>query len=152
MRSSDRGCGQAAALLELPRVSGVGAPGKRGKSPKAAPPHGSPVLRPYPDPLPRSRCCRAGARQAAHTRRQRREQPPAKAQPQPAAESPAQAHVTRHSRPRAHADMLTVAIRGPLAARMRELSETTGMSLVRLLQDAILVYEGRKVGGSVKQM
>ncbi len=49
-------------LLELPRVSGVGAPGKRGESPKAAPPHASSVLRPRPDPLPRSKCCRVGAR------------------------------------------------------------------------------------------
>jgi len=36
--------------------------------------------------------------------------------------------------------MLTVAIRGPLAARMRELAESTGMSLAKLLQDSILVY------------
>jgi hypothetical protein len=37
--------------------------------------------------------------------------------------------------------MLTVAIRGPLAAKMRELAETTGMSLAKLLQDSVLVYE-----------
>ena len=38
--------------------------------------------------------------------------------------------------------MLTVAIRGPLAAKMRELAETTGMSLTKLLGDMVLVYEG----------
>jgi hypothetical protein len=58
---------------------------------------------------------------------------------QPAAESPAQAHVARRSRPRAHPDMLTVAIRGPLAAKMRQLGETTGMSLAKLLGDMVLV-------------
>jgi hypothetical protein len=38
--------------------------------------------------------------------------------------------------------MLTVAIRGPLAAKMRQLAETTGMSLAKLLGDMVLAYEG----------
>jgi hypothetical protein len=44
--------------------------------------------------------------------------------------------------PRAHPEILTVAIRGHFAERMRALSESTGMSLAKLLKDALLVYEG----------
>ena len=44
--------------------------------------------------------------------------------------------------PRLHPDLLTVAIRGPFADRMRALANRTGMSLARLLKDAVLVYEG----------
>jgi hypothetical protein len=40
-----------------------------------------------------------------------------------------------------HADLATVAIRGHFAERMRALSESHGMSLARLLKDALLVYE-----------
>jgi hypothetical protein len=58
------------------------------------------------------------------------------------AESPTQGHVARRSRRRAHPDLLTVAIRGHFASRMRALSESTGMSLANLLKDALLVYEG----------
>jgi hypothetical protein len=43
--------------------------------------------------------------------------------------------------------MLTVAIRGPLAAKMRQLAETTGMSLAKLLGDMLLVYEDQVQGG-----
>jgi hypothetical protein len=39
--------------------------------------------------------------------------------------------------------MLTVAIRGHFAERMREMAERHGMSLSRLLRDAILVYGGQ---------
>ena len=42
--------------------------------------------------------------------------------------------------------MLTVAIRGPLAAKMRELAESTGLSLAKLLGDTALVYEGEVRG------
>jgi hypothetical protein len=45
-----------------------------------------------------------------------------------------------------------VAIRGHFAAKMRALSESTGMSLAKLLKDALLVCAGRKVSGSVKQI
>jgi hypothetical protein len=37
--------------------------------------------------------------------------------------------------------MLTVALRGHFAERMRELAQSHGMSLSKLLRDAILVYE-----------
>jgi transcriptional regulator with XRE-family HTH domain len=37
--------------------------------------------------------------------------------------------------------MLTVAIRGHFAERMRGLAESHGMSLSKLLRDAILAYE-----------
>ena len=84
---------------------------------------------------------REAAQRGAQTRRQRRQQQQAEVQPQPAAERRAQAHTTRHSRPRAHGDMLTVAIRGHFAERMRGLAESHGMSLSKLLKDAMLVYE-----------
>jgi len=90
---------------------------------------------------------REAAQRGAQTRRQRREQQQAEAQPQPAAERRTQAPTTRRSRPRAHPDMVTVAIRGPLAAKMRELAETTGMSLAKLLGDMLLVYEGQVQSG-----
>ena len=53
----------------------------------------------------------------------------------------------RRSQPRAHGDMLTVAIRGALAEKMRALAETTGMSLAKLLGDMMLAYEGEVDGG-----
>jgi len=84
---------------------------------------------------------REAAQRGAQTRRQRRQQQPAEAQPHPAGETPTQAHVARRLRPRAHGDMLTVAIRGHFAERMRELAETHGMSLSKLLKDALLVYD-----------
>jgi hypothetical protein len=45
--------------------------------------------------------------------------------------------------------MLTAAIRGPLAAKMRGLAETTGMSLAKLLRDALLVYAAQVDAGYV---
>ena len=90
---------------------------------------------------------REAAQRGAETRRQRRGQQQAEAHPQPAAESPTQAHVARRSRPRAHADMLTVAIRGHFAEWTRELAESHGMSLSKLLKDAILVYSGQVDAG-----
>jgi len=90
---------------------------------------------------------REAAQRGAQTRRQRREAQAAEAQPQAGAESPTQAHVARRSRQRVHADLLTVAIRGHFAERMRALSESHGMSLAKLLKDALLVYEGSIEGG-----
>ena len=90
---------------------------------------------------------RQAAQRGAQTRRQRREAQAAEAQPQAGAESRTQGHVARRSRPRAHPDLLTVAIRGHFAARMRALSETTGMSLAKLLKDALLVYDGDIAAG-----
>ena len=83
----------------------------------------------------------------AQTRRQRREAQAAEAQPQAGAESRTQGRVARRSRPRAHPDLLTVAIRGHFAERMRALSESHGMSLAKLLKDALLVYERGIEGG-----
>jgi pyrroloquinoline quinone (PQQ) biosynthesis protein C len=45
--------------------------------------------------------------------------------------------------------MVTVAIRGPLADRMRELAESHGMSLSKLLKDALLVYGSQVDAGYV---
>jgi hypothetical protein len=83
---------------------------------------------------------REAAQRGAQTRRQRRQQQQAEGQPQPVPERRTQASTTRRLRPRQHGDMLTVAIRGPLADRMREMAERHGMSLSRLLKDALLVY------------
>ena len=55
--------------------------------------------------------------------------------------------MARRSRPCGHPNLLTVAIRGHFAARMRALSESTGMSLAKLLNDALLVYEGKIEAG-----
>ena len=90
---------------------------------------------------------REAAQRGAQTRRRRREAQAAQTQPQAGAQSRAQGNVRRRSRQRAHPEMLTVAIRGPLAAKMRGLAETTGMSLAKLLGDMILVYEGQARGG-----
>ena len=43
--------------------------------------------------------------------------------------------------------MLTVAVRGPVAAKMRQLAETTGISLAKLLGDMLLVYEAQMQDG-----
>ena len=50
-------------------------------------------------------------------------------------------------RERAHADLLTVAFRGPLAGRFREMAESYHLTLARLVQDAILQYEVAVAGG-----
>jgi len=86
---------------------------------------------------------REAAQRGAQTRRQRREAQAAGAQGQAEAESRTQRRVARRSRQRVHADLLTVAIRGHFAERMRALSESHGMSLAKLLKDALLVYEGQ---------
>jgi hypothetical protein len=90
---------------------------------------------------------REAAQRGAQTRRQRREQQEGEAQPQVAAESGTQGHVARHTRPRVHTDLLTVAIRGEFANKMRALSEGAGMSLAKLLKDALLVYEQKITEG-----
>ena len=90
---------------------------------------------------------REAAQRGAQTRRQRREAQAGQAQGQAGAESRTQGHVARRSRQRVHADLLTVAIRGHFAERMRALSEGHGMSLAKLLKDSLLVYEGDIEGG-----
>ena len=90
---------------------------------------------------------REAAQRGAQTRRQRREAQAAEAQPQAGAESRTQGRVARRSRPRVHADLMTVAIRGHFAAKMRALSESHSMSLAKLLKDALLVYERDIEGG-----
>ncbi len=86
---------------------------------------------------------REAARRAAQTRRQRREQQRGEPPAQAAAERRTRAQQARRSRPRAHPEMLTAAIRGPLAAKMRQLAENAGLSLAKLLGDMVLVYEER---------
>ena len=90
---------------------------------------------------------REAAQRGAQTRRQRRAAQQGEAHPQPAAERATQAPTTRRSRPRARPEMLTVAIRGHFADQMRELAETHGMSLSKLLKDVLLVYAAQVAEG-----
>jgi len=90
---------------------------------------------------------RQAAQRGAQTRRQRREAHAAEAQPQAGAERRTQGRVARRSRPRVHPEMLTVAIRGHFAERMREMAESHGMSLSNLLKEALLVYGGQVDSG-----
>jgi len=53
----------------------------------------------------------------------------------------------RPSRERAHADLLTVAFRGPLAGKFREMAERHQVSLAKLVQDAMLRYEADVTAG-----
>ena len=53
----------------------------------------------------------------------------------------------KERKPRVHPDLLTVAFRGPLAGKFREMAERYQMSLTRLLQDAMLAYEGNVAAG-----
>ena len=46
-----------------------------------------------------------------------------------------------------HSDLLTIAYRGPLAERTRNLADKCQLSLARLMQDAILVYEQKIAEG-----
>jgi hypothetical protein len=93
---------------------------------------------------------RLSAQAAAGTRRQRRAQQQAETQDQAACPEQSRGEpkqTTRAKRerkerkPRVHADLLTVAFRGPLANHFREMAEQHEMSLARLLQDALLVCE-----------
>ena len=86
---------------------------------------------------------REAAQRGAQTRRQRREAQQVEGQPQAEAESPTQANVGRNRRERVHSDLMTVALRGEFAERMRGLAERTGMSLAKLLKDCLLVYEAQ---------
>ena len=90
---------------------------------------------------------REAAQRGAQTRRQRREEQAGEPQAQPAAERATRAHRARRSPPRAHADMVTVALRGPLAGKLRGLAENTGLSLAKLLGDMVLAYEGQVNAG-----
>ncbi len=53
----------------------------------------------------------------------------------------------KERKPRVHEDLLTVAFRGPLAGKFRELAERHQLSLSRLLQDALLAYETNVTAG-----
>jgi len=85
---------------------------------------------------------RQGAEKAAQTRRRGRGGAAAEAQEQAEPKRATRAKGARQERkPRVHADLLTVAFRGPLAGKFREMAERHQMSLARLLQDAMLVCE-----------
>lgn len=88
---------------------------------------------------------REAAQRGAQTRRQREDG----AQPQEEAGSSTQADVGRDGRAPKHEGMVTVAIRGPIAAKLRELAERHGMSLAKLVVDAVLVYDAEVRRGYV---
>jgi hypothetical protein len=87
---------------------------------------------------------RRGAQQGAQTRRERRA---AQAQDQAPAERGTRRNVVRSTRPRVHEDLLTVAFRGPLAGKFRELAQRHEMSLSKLVQDALLAWESNVAAG-----
>jgi hypothetical protein len=70
---------------------------------------------------------------------------------QPAVEQPKRPKRERPPRkehkPRVHADLLTIAFRGPLAGKFRELAERHQLSLAKLLQDAVLAWEANVAAG-----
>ena len=85
---------------------------------------------------------RLGAQVAAGTRRERRAQQQAEAQDQAQPKRATRAKRERKERkPRVHQDLLTVAFRGPLAGKFREMAERHQMSLAKLMQDSMLTYE-----------
>jgi len=53
----------------------------------------------------------------------------------------------KERKPRVHADLLTVAYRGPLAGQFRKMAERCQLSLAGLLQDALLAYEANVAAG-----
>jgi hypothetical protein len=72
---------------------------------------------------------------------------------QPAAEQPTRPKRERPPRerkerkPRVHEELLTVALRGPLAGHFRELAQRHELSLSALLQDAMLHWEASVADG-----
>ena len=85
---------------------------------------------------------REGAEKAAQTRRRGRGGAAAEAQDQAKPKRATRAKRERKERkPRVHQDLITIAYRGPLAGKFREMAERHQMSLARLLQDAMLVCE-----------
>ena len=89
-----------------------------------------------------------GAEKAATTRHKGREHSTAEAQEQTPAKPATRAkREPKERKPRVHQDLITVAYRGPLAGRFRELAEQHHLSLAKLLQDALLVYEVDIAGG-----
>jgi hypothetical protein len=93
------------------------------------------------------------AQQILAEKAQRRRRPKAAAGAdagQAAADKPKRAKQERppkERKPRVHQDLLTVAFRGPLAGRFRGLAEQHGLSLAKLLQDAVLHWEGSVAAG-----
>ncbi len=71
------------------------------------------------------------------------EQPAAEQSKRPKRERPPR----KERKPRVHADLLTIAFRGPLAGKFRELAERHQLSLARLLQDALLSWEANVAAG-----
>jgi hypothetical protein len=87
------------------------------------------------------------AQPAAQRRRRHHSGGGGEVQDQPQAERPTRGDAARQARQRLHADLLTVAFRGPLAGRFREMAERHQLSLAKLVQDALLAYEGRVANG-----
>lgn len=105
------------------------------------------VQRTQARPAKRRERPREAAQQPERTGGQRREEGTGEAHARAGPEPSTQPRITRRPQPQAHPDVLTVAIRGTLAAKMRALARSSGMSLARLLSDALLVYESHMETG-----
>ena len=84
----------------------------------------------------------------AQRRKRRRGDAEAQAPEQPESKRTSRPQPERKERkPRVHADLLTVAFRGPLAGKFREMAERYQMALSTLLKDALLSYESNVTAG-----
>ena len=93
---------------------------------------------------------RRRGRKAAESPAPEQATPESAAAAQPAANTAKRARRERprkERKPRVHADLLTVAFRGPLATHFREMAERHRMSLAALLKDAMLSWETNVAGG-----
>jgi len=68
---------------------------------------------------------------------------------QPEGERPTQGNLRARTRQRErrHADLLTIALRGPMAQEIRQLAADCNLNLSALLRDMALVYEGQRAAG-----
>ncbi len=91
-----------------------------------------------------------GAEKAAQTRRQRRGGAEAAPQDQtPKTRATRAKPEPKERKPRVHADLLTVAYRGPAGWEVSRTGRGLPLSLAKLLQDALLAYEANVAAGYV---
>ena len=87
------------------------------------------------------------AEKASRRGRRKAAQAQAPEQSAPPKRTPREKAPRQERKPRVHTDLLTVAFRGPLADKFREMAAGYQMSLAGLLQDAMLAYQGHVAGG-----
>ena len=79
--------------------------------------------------------------QKRKARQQRRQAQPGEGEAQARPPKRTAANVAQNKPSRVHADLVTVAFRGPLAEKTRTLARQCQLSLAKLMQDALLLYE-----------